>query len=334
MRKMEDNWNILGHEWAVDLMRSHLTSQRTRHAYLITGPQGVGRRTLAIRLAQALNCTQTQGGGNPCGECRACRLIGKMQHPDFLVVQAEEAGRALKVGQIRELQHSLSLAPYEAAYKVALLLRFEEANPSAANALLKTLEEPPSQVIMLLTASDAEALLPTIASRCEVIRLRPLRIEQVAEGLRTHWGLSSEEAQLLAHLSEGRPGYALGLSQNPEALEQRQIRLDDHQELMGASLVERFAYAEELSKDKANLQSTLHTWLTLWRDVMLEVAGSSTPPTNIDRATDIQTLANHLDLATAQGVVRQLEKSMAQIERYVNARLVSECLVMELPYLP
>ncbi len=324
------NWDLLGHEWAVDLLRGHLTNERARHAYLITGPQGVGRRTLAIRLAQALNCSQPIEPAVPCGECRACRLIEKIQHPDFSVVQGEN-GRALKVDQIRELQRTLSLAPYEATYKIALLLRFEDANPNAANALLKTLEEPPPQVVMLLTASDAEALLPTIISRCEVIRLRPLSIGQVSEGLQTRWGLPADEAHLLAHLSGGRPGYALNLSQNPEVLEQRESQLDEHQRLLSASRVERFSYAEELSKDKAILQSTLQTWLTFWRDVMLRTAGSSAPLTNIDRESEIDTLAGKVVLATAQTTVNQLERSIEQIERYINARLVAEVLMLDLP---
>lgn len=324
------NWDLLGHEWAVDLLRGHLTNERARHAYLITGPQGVGRRTLAIRLAQALNCSQPIEPAVPCGECRACRLIEKIQHPDFSVVQGEN-GRALKVDQIRELQRTLSLAPYEATYKIALLLRFEDANPNAANALLKTLEEPPPQVVMLLTASDAEALLPTIISRCEVIRLRPLSIGQVSEGLQTRWGLPADEAHLLAHLSGGRPGYALNLSQNPEVLEQRESQLDEHQRLLSASRVERFSYAEELSKDKAILQSTLQTWLTFWRDVMLRTAGSSAPLTNIDRESEIDTLAGKVVLATAQTTVNQLERSIEQIERYINARLVTEVLMLDLP---
>jgi DNA polymerase-3 subunit delta' len=333
MSQMEDNWNILGHEWAVELLQSHLVNQRTRHAYLFTGPQGVGRCTLAIRLTQALNCPQHVKPGIPCGECRACRLIENKQHPDLSVVQAEEVGRALKVDQIRELQRTLSLAPYEAIYKVALLLRFEEANPNAANALLKSLEEPPPQVIMLLTASDSETLLPTIVSRCEVIRLRPLGIPRVSEGLQTHWGIPAEEANLLAHISGGRPGYAQKLSQNPEALEKRQIQLDDILRLLHATRVERFTYAEELSKDRAYLQNTLQTWLTLWRDLMLRAAGSHSPLTNIDREAEIQELANQIDLVTAQEIVLLLEKSSAQIENYINPRLVTECLMLDLPNL-
>ena len=326
-----ENWGLLGHAWAVDLLRGHLVNGKLRHAYLFTGPQGVGRRTLALRLAQALNCEQPPAPGEFCGECRACRLIARMEHPDLSIVQSEAAGKTLKVEQIRELQRTLSLAPYEARYKIALLLRFEEANPSAANALLKTLEEPPPQVVMLMTASDGEALLPTILSRCEVIRLRPLPLETVSEGLQTRWGLPAPEAELLAHLSGGRPGYALNLHRNPAALEQRQTWLDDHRRLLSASRVERFAYAEPLAKDRTALRAALQTWLTLWRDVMLRAAGSSAPLTNLDRAEEIQFLADKVDLATAQSMVTRLEKAIEQNDRYINARLLTEVLLLDLP---
>ncbi len=132
------HWDMLGHEWAVNLLREHVAQGNFRHAYLITGPQGVGRRTLALRFAQALNCPQPLSPGEPCRTCRTCTQIENMQHPDLAIVQAERAGSVLKVDQVRELLPSLSLAPYQANYRVALFLRFEEANQNAANALLKT----------------------------------------------------------------------------------------------------------------------------------------------------------------------------------------------------
>ncbi|MBC8508563.1 MAG: DNA polymerase III subunit delta', partial [Chloroflexi bacterium] len=202
----DNNWGILGHEWAVDLFQGHLANNRMRHAYLITGSQGVGRRTLALRVSQGLNCKEPIAPGIPCLSCHTCQRIERMQHPDLVVVKAEDAGGTLKVDQVRELQRGLSLAPYEATYKIALLLRFEEANPNAANAILKTLEEPPRQVILFVTAQDTETLLPTIVSRCEVIRLRPLSIDQASRGIHEKWGIPEDEARLLAHLSNGRPG--------------------------------------------------------------------------------------------------------------------------------
>jgi DNA polymerase-3 subunit delta' len=328
------NWGIFGHEWAVELLQGHLLNRSIRHAYLITGPQGVGRRTLAIRFAQAINCTQPVDAAIPCGHCRTCRQIENLHHPDFSIVQAEDAGIALKVDQIRELQRTLSLTPYEAHYKIALILRFEQANPNASNALLKTLEEPPPHVIMMLTASDSEALLPTINSRCELIQLRPLSIDQVSLGLQTSLGMLADKATLLSHISGGRPGYALQLTQNPEILEQRQNHLDDILGLLSKTRVDRFAYAENISKDRAFLLSALQTWLTLWRDVMLRIAGSTTPIINIDRENEILALTDKVDLITAQNIVKKIGNSIVKVEKYINARLVTEILMLDLPYIP
>ncbi len=331
MESIVENWGILGHEWAVNLLRGHIANGKLRHAYLFTGPAGTGRRTLALHLAQAVNCTRPPAPGDFCGECRACRLIARMEHPDLTIVQSEQAGKMLKVEQIRGLQRALSLAPYEARYKAALLLRFEEANPSAANALLKTLEEPPPQVIMLMTASNGEALLPTILSRCEVIRLRPLSIGKLSAGLQTRWGLPQPEAELLAHLSGGRPGYALNLHGSPEVLAQRQAWLDDHRRLLAASRAERFAYAATLAKDRAALNAALHTWLTLWRDVMLRAANSAVPLTNLDRTDEIEFLAGTVELPAAKSMVSHLETAIEQNSRYINARLLTEVLMLDLP---
>ena len=118
------NWNLVGHSWAVDLLRRHVANGEARHAYLFSGPPGLGRRTLAVHLAQALNCTNPPAPGEFCGECRDCRQIAAMQHPDLAVVQAETEGGTLKVDQVRAVQHSLSLKPYQSKYRVALFLRF------------------------------------------------------------------------------------------------------------------------------------------------------------------------------------------------------------------
>jgi DNA polymerase III subunit delta' len=324
-------WDMLGHEWAADLLRQHVAQASTRHAYLFTGPQGVGRRTLAIHLVQALNCPQPIAPGVPCRTCQTCTRLERMQHPDLSVVQAEQVGGTLKVEQVRELQHSLSLSPYAARYRVALLLRFEEAHASAANALLKTLEEPPPQVVLIVTAQDAESLLPTIVSRCEVLRLRPLPLEILEQGLQARWGLDLEQARLLAHLSGGRPGYALSLAQDRSRLDQRQHWLDDHRRLLEADRVERLAYSESHSKEREQLRHILMIWLSLWRDVLLRASGASAPVTNLDRDAEIQDLATKVGLRSASGVVSALQRTIDLIDRNVNARLALDVFMLDLP---
>lgn len=327
------NWGILGHEWAVELLREHLLQGRLKHAYLFTGPPGIGRRTLALRLAQTINCQQPIEPATPCLACRACRQFETMKHPDLLITQAEQVGGVLKVDQIRELQHRLALAPYEARYKIALLLRFEEAHPSAANALLKTLEEPPERVIMLLTAQSSESLLPTIASRCEVIRLRPLPYTQVATGLQDEWDVPMEQAALLGHISNGRPGYALKLTRHEELLEQRQAWLDDLQKLLSSKRVARFAYADSITKDKNfPITDLLQTWLSYWRDILLLTTGAHVPLANIDRQVELEQLAGRVSIQTARRIIQAAERTLQLLDRNINARLAMEVFLLDLPY--
>ena len=327
---MSENWNLIGHEWAVDMLTQHVANQSQRHAYLITGSPGVGRRSLALAFARSLTCSAPPVPGEFCGECRNCLQFGKMQHPDLTVIEAETVGGTLKVEQIREMRKNVLLAPYQAPYRIVLMLRFEEANASAANALLKTLEEAPSKVILILTADNAEQLLPTIVSRCEVIRLRPLPVPRVDEFLRAQ-GADAESAKLLAHLSGGRPGYALNLLQDEEALAFRREKLDEFGKLLPASRVARFAYAEELAKDKEAFLQTLMLWLSLWRDVMLTTAEKTEGITNIDYRELIDKLAQRLDLSAAKKQLSAVENGIGQLKRNVNPRLLAENLLLDLP---
>jgi DNA polymerase-3 subunit delta' len=325
------NWGMIGHQWAINLLKVQVANNASRHAYLFTGPKGVGKRTMAIRFAQAINCDKSPSPGEPCFECRTCTLIERMQHPDLAIVQSEREGRTLKVGQVRELQHEVSLTPYEARYRVAILLRFEEASISAANALLKTLEEPPPQVKIVLTAESSERLLPTIVSRCEVLRLRPLAVNDISLGLSSKMKIPNEQSILLAHISGGRPGYALRLQNEPELLTKRNKWLDDLQHMIPSSRVERFTFAENLAKDKDALVEILQVWLSFWRDVLIISMDASIELTNQDREEEIKQLADDISVYQTRKFVSRLEQSYDLINHNVNIRLVTDVLLLDLP---
>jgi len=327
---MNSNWNLTGHEWAVDMLKKHVVNGRTRHAYLFAGPPGLGRRTLALRFAQALNCQTPADAGVPCGTCRDCKQIEAMQHPDLTIVQAETEGGILKVDQIRDARKTLILKPYMSKFRVALFLRFQEANDNASNALLKTLEEAPSYAVLILTADNPEQLLPTIVSRCEVLRLRPLSIGEVQKALESR-GIENDRAKLLAHISGGRFGYALHLLESDSLLERREERLNDLLTLLPASRVEKFAYADKLSRDKDSMRQTILFWLSYWRDVMLRTAQAESPLVNVDRNVEIEDLASRMDLPSARLVVSGLENALEKMDRNVNARMLAEVLLLDLP---
>ena len=339
---MTGNWNLIGHEWAVDMLKKHAADGTTRHAYLFAGPPGLGRRALALRFAQALNCQTPIDAGIPCGECRDCKQIGAMQHADLSIIEPTikdpnnpkelipAPNGEIRIQQIRELQKTINLKPYQSRYRVLIFLRFQQANIEACNALLKTLEEAPSYAVLILTADNPEQLLPTIVSRCEVLRLRPLRMESIQRELENR-GLEAGQAKLIAQISGGRFGYALRMLEDESLLETREERLNDLQSLISASRVEKFAYADKLSRDKESMRQAILIWLSYWRDVMLRSVQAETPLVNIDRNMEIEDLAGRLNLSVARAVVSRLEDALEQMERNVNSRLLAEVLLLDLP---
>lgn len=328
------NWGLLGHEWAVEMLKQHLVHDSARQAYLFCGPPGVGRRTLALRFAQALNCLNPPVPGEPCGTCKTCQQIERMQYTDLTIIQAEKEGGTLKVEQIRALRQSISLKPYQGKYRVVLFLRFQEANASATNALLKTLEEAPAHAILLLTADTPEQLPPTIPSRCEILRLRPLPVETVEMFLKEQ-GADETAAHLLAHVSGGRPGYALRLMQDKDALDFRARRLVEIQKLLNSTRRERFAYAEKLTdrkyQERERFRETLLLWLAFWRDVLMGVAGSDAPLVNVDLCSEIEAMASRLSLTEARQLVNAVEGAVDRLDRNVNSRLLAEILLLDWP---
>jgi DNA polymerase-3 subunit delta' len=339
---MSANWNLVGHEWAVDMLKKHVANGTTRHAYLFAGAPGLGRRTLALRFAQALNCQTPLHPGIPCGQCRDCRQIEAMQHVDLSIIEPTiidpKGGKELiphpngeiRISQIRDFQKIFNLKPYNSKYRVGLFLRFHQANPNAANALLKTLEEAPSYAVLILTADNPEQLLPTIVSRCEVLRLRPLRVEEVQQALEDK-GFETNQSKWIAHISGGRIGYARRLIGSETLLVEREERLDDLQSLMAASRVEKFAYADKLSKDRDAMRQTILIWLSYWRDVLLRTAQADTPLINMDRNLEIEDLAGRMDLSTARLMVHGLESTLEKMDANVNNRLLAEVMLLDLP---
>jgi DNA polymerase-3 subunit delta' len=155
-------------------------------------------------------------------------------------------------------------------------------------------------------------------------------ISRLAAGLEQR-GLETSRAQLIAHLSGGRAGYALRLAKDASLLEARATRLDDLQVLLPSSRAAKFAYAEKLSKDKAALRQTLLEWLSYWRDILLRVTGTDAAITNVDRSAEIEALSQRLELAGTRRFVRRLERSLEQLERSVNPRLLTEALLLAMP---
>ena len=259
-----------------------------------------------------------------------------MTHPDLSILLPEEGHKDILIDQVRGLQHTLALAPYAAKLRIALLLGFQRATEEAMNALLKTLEEPQDKVVLLLTANTLESLLPTIVSRCEVIRLRPASIASTQAFLQSKKGLSSEQAGLIAHLSGGRIGAAIHMADDPAYLSRRRENLIAFLELLPAPRYQRFRLAEKLARpyDKAREQvgEVLPLWLSFWRDVLIRVSGADLPLVNLDCETQIDQIAAELSVSQARQLVVTHEKAIQELNLYANPRLLVETLMLQWPH--
>ena len=212
--------------------------------------------------------------------------------------------------------------------------RFERATPSAANALLKTLEEPPGYVNLLLLAPDTDSLLPTIVSRCQVIPLRPLPAPVLRQALEERWGVGAEPARLLAHLSGGRLGWAVRAATDPALLRRRQKRLEELTTLLQAPLVDRFHYARELARDRDAALEALDLWTGWWRDVMLLVGGAEGELSNIDQRTVLEAQAARIGLRRSLSLLKATRAAADRLRRNADPRLTLEVLLaFDLPQL-
>ena len=320
-------WDVIGQDWAVALLQEGLAKERVAHAYLFSGPPQIGKTHLAQVLAQALNCTQPDP---PCGECPSCQKIAARTHPDVRVIVGEGAGESIKIDQVRALQREAILFPYEGQYRVFILRRMDQASVEAANSLLKTLEEPPAHVVLILTAVQVEALPATVVSRCQRLDLRPITQRQVAEALQKR-GVTRVKAQLLGRLSGGRIGWAIQAAERDEPLSQRQQGLEQLIQLLSATRVERFDFASKASRDAASCRDLIELWAVWWRDLLLQRATGGGHLVNLDRADELRQLAHRIDLSQAWAVLAALESTAAQIDANVNARLALEGLLLKLP---
>lgn len=332
----ETAWRTLvGHDWALDLLRGAILHNRVGHAYLFSGPEQIGKTTLARHFAMALNCQAPDRAARPCGECRPCRLIAEDRHPDVRLVEAEVSGRGkrtLKIEEIRHLQRDLNLAAYEARHKIAILPHFDAATPGAANAFLKTLEEPPRNVVLLLTAAEADALLPTISSRCRIVALRPLSVTEIWEALASRWRIQEDEARRLAHLADGRMGWAIQAAQDDELLQAREQHLSLLDEALPARRVGRFALADALAKDADVLPHILRTWLTWWRDLLLLSWGNGDGPlVNVDRRDSLVALSRSWEPQAILKALQKTKEAIWQLQHNANTRLVMENLLLVYP---
>ncbi len=318
---------IIGQEKALGLIESALASGNAAHAYLFTGPRGVGKTMAAVRAAMALNCDQ---GG--CGVCPSCVKILKGAHPDIEIVEAD--GNVLKIDQIRAIGKRIGLKPFEGNRKVYIIRNVETMNAESANALLKNLEEPPSYVTFILTASGADGLLPTIVSRCQEVPFGGVPAAEIRKLLVARYAVPEEKAEVLAALAAGSVSKALGLAETGEISGTRDYVLNNAAGLRTDDVLQVFAKKDEImklvkSRDKhdsgpatAEVIDVLASW---YRDMLvMKETGDETLLVNKDRAASIAGLAGDYSRNELTGALDVLTGAAGAMRTNANKELLLE----------
>lgn len=317
--------DIIGHDRIVEVFRRAVRSGKVPHSYIFEGPAGCGRRKTALALIQALYCREV--ADDACGVCPSCRKVASGNHGDIRFIEPLPDKRDISIDQLRELQRELALRPYEAPRKACLIEPAERMNVSSSNSLLKTLEEPPGDAIIILLTENAGILLPTIRSRCQVIRFSPLAPELVRR-LLVAGGMAPDTADLIAPFADGSMQRAAELDDDALAL-RRSSLLSRMTSLNPGKIATIFDCSEELAGNRDETLESLDLLLSLTRDMVYLLSGSSDIVNTSVRAA-LESFAGRLSLHKALAIMESISETRRAVQRNANGKLALDCLFMRL----
>ena len=240
-------WQVVGHRRAIRMLQGSIRYGRIAHAYVLTGPARCGKATLAREFAKVLNC---EGKEAPCQVCPSCRRIGAGEDFDVTEIGVQSGKHRIQIDQIREFHRRSTLTAAGSRYKMAIVTRAELMSEGAANAFLKTLEEPPSRTVMVLATPRLDLLPATVVSRCVVVRLGPVGRRDLRELVRSRARLAPEKERLIEEYAEGMAGWAVEMAEEEECLEEFEATLSEWAAVLEGGAVERVRLVEKLAPDR------------------------------------------------------------------------------------
>ncbi len=333
-------WPVIGHQTAVAALERAVRRGQVSHAYLISGPAGVGRRRLALAFAQALLC-QAAPAERPCGHCRGCVRVERTVHPDLTLLSLEAAGgeretrlTRISIDAVRELRATIALRPLESDWRVIVIDDADRLSRDAADALLKTLEEPPPFAVLILIVEDVSSLAETIRSRCQQIQLGPVPSATVRAALEAR-GVEAAQAALIASLTRGRIGEALRLAADPVALARHQELAEAGVQMLSDPLV-ALGRVRQLAEHyrrgrRAQVEAQLAVLAMLWRDLLLLRYGLDDLVVHAGLRARLERLACRWSFTEILRGLRATCQAMVDLETNVQVRLALVALVTQWP---
>lgn len=313
---------IVGHRKQLDILRAALTAGRLHHAYLFLGPEGVGKRTVARALAKAIHCADL--AGDFCGLCVNCARISDGNHPDVRLIEPLADKKEISIQQIREIERELNYRSFTGRRKIVIVDPATLMNLSAQNALLKTLEEPPGDSLIILIAASGGGLLPTVRSRCLPLSFAPLPRQEVATFLQSQLGMKTADAVLCAAMGMGSIGAAANLDQD-ELIEKRRIWSGMLTSLKAGDYRAAMVAAEALAVSREEALKFLK-WAQSWyRDLLIQgVTSKPDELMNLDMQEQIEAQSDEVGIARALAAHGRIGGAAAGIQRNLNRRMVLE----------
>ena len=325
--------DLVGHGWALDLLARSIERGRPSHAYLITGLPHVGKFSVALAMAQQLLCAAVPA----CGHCRHCSLATRRVHPDLRVLELPPERRNIPLRDVHEFMQGIALRPLEATRKVYVVRGAEDLAEEGANALLKTLEEPPPAVTIILTAPDPAGLLPTVVSRCQRIALHPVPPSEIAAHLVGRYEIDDDRADAIARASGGRPGWAILAAQHPGLMDERQTHARQLLDLLGADRLQRLQAADSLADrwtaHQDEVRGVLEAWTDVWRDALFVQEGVDDRVRSSELLPELRHTVSQLSAAGVQHALAFTLETADSLERNAHPRLALEAYTLLLPRL-
>jgi len=315
---------VIGHKGLVEALKNAVAGGRISHAYLFAGDPGSGKKFLATTFAAALECEGE--GERPCMKCRSCRKALSRNHPDISLLVPEKPD-VISVGEIRELTAQAAVKPYEGKYKIFIINDAEKMNQQAQNALLKTLEEPPAYMVLMLLANRPEQLLPTIASRCVRLDVETVPDDEIKAYLMGEMDMTGDEADVAAAFAQGNVGRAKAIAEDGSFAEMAKGTVAVVSAAKEYTVKQMLDAAEELAPDKESLRSLFNVMLLWFRDVLLFKA-TQDPGKLVfrDEIGRIRQQAVGMSYGDLENVLDAIERATTRIGSNVSREVTLELL--------
>ena len=319
---------IIGHQKQLEVLGRSLEGNRLHHAYLFLGPDGVGKRTVALSLADVIHCSF--GDHDSCGRCETCLSIRDGNHPDVRVIKPEPGKREITIRQMRDLQRQLEFRSFSGKKKIAIIDPAHLMNIPAQNSLLKTLEDPPGDALLILISNNTASLLSTVLSRCLRLYFSFISVEETAGFLEGRKGIAPEKAKLLAALTGGSLGEALNCDED-ELLDQRKRWIERFSSLSQGNHRGVMALAEEMAADR-ELSLQVVQWVEGWyRDILIhQMTGPEGEIRNTDMGEKIHEAASTHPFNHTLSVLSLIGRVKGELQRNYNRRLILENFLIKL----